>query len=120
MEEENIDKLSREIFAHRRMEIKNPDFTSGVMQAIEEVNYAKARRRLFMSWLLAVLVVELSIALLLWSFGVSLGDLADLPDLLLYAAEQAFDWMMEYHYMIIPFGIILLLKKIIESRLKYS
>ncbi|WPP51431.1 hypothetical protein [Catalinimonas niigatensis] len=120
MEEEKIDKLSHEMFVHRRMEIPNPDFTSGVMQAIEQVNYAKARRRLFLSWLLAVLVAELSIALLLWSFGVTLGDLTELPDLLLHATKQVFDWMMVHHYLIIPLAIVLILKRIIESKLKYS
>lgn len=120
MENDKLDQLSREMFAHRAMEIKNPDFTSGVMQAIEEAEYAKARRRLFLSWLFAVLVVELSVALLLWSFGVTLSDLADLPHFLLNAAKQALDWTMEHHYLIIPFAIVLMLKKIIDSSLKYS
>lgn len=120
MENTNADKGTREIVTNRWLELNNPDFNAKVMQAIVQERFVQLQRRRLLTWLLVILTIDVAIGLTVWTIEITLSDFASFPYALVSGAEQAIRWMIEYHYLILPLVAVMILKRIVESRIRYS
>lgn len=120
----NIDKITKNILDKSRMEITDPGFSEMVMNKIMIEERKKIFTRNILSWFFIVLTVTVFIYLSMQILQVNNIDVAALLSSLGHeiftGIEKAAAWIIESEYFILPVIIILLFKKIIDSRMKYS
>jgi hypothetical protein len=121
-----MDKVTKEILVNSIPEWDDPDFNSTTMNRILREADRRIRRRLFLSLFSIIVAIVLSglflFKVLSTTFLVpepALGQIGPLHSFLAGIREIA-DWIMMNEYFILPLFSLLVIKKLIDSRLKYN
>ncbi len=124
MENTSIDKITKNILNKSRMEITDPGFSRMVMNKIMIEERKKIFTRNILSLCFILGIVAIYIYLFLQSLQINNIDfatlLSNLGHEILTGIEKTAAWIIENEYFILPVIVILIFKKIIDSRVKYS
>jgi hypothetical protein len=121
-----MDKVTKEILENSLPEWDDPDFNSTTMNSILREADRRIRRRLFLSLFSIIVAIVLS-GLFLFKIlsgtvlvpEPALRQISPLHSFLAGIREIA-DWIMGNEYFILPLLSLLVIKKLIDSRVKYN
>ena len=119
---EDREPLAKDMLANSQMKLDNPDFERLVMH---KISWASARKSFIKNLLLACLIIltlETIIFLVVWSFplGALTPSLIDLPHHILPTLVGLGGWIVENQYFILPLVVLLIIRKIVESKFRYG
>ena len=123
MENTNLDKITSNIMANSSLEITNPDFSKIIMTKIIQKEKQRPVVRYILFCSLFIIVACVVIILLLkpgQSAGLVLPSQFDIfSSSIIINIRGAGNWIMKDLYFILPVVVLLLFKKLIDSKLKH-
>ena len=123
MENTNLDKITSIIMANSSLEITNPDFSKIIMTKIIQKEKQRPVVRYILFCSLFIIVACVVIILLLkpgQSAGLVLPSQFDIfSSSIIINIAGAGNWIMKDLYFILPVVVLLLFKKLIDSKLKH-
>jgi hypothetical protein len=122
---ENIpeDNFTREIIARSRLELMSPDFDEKVMKNIIHTEVNKNLIRNIILYPVVILTIEAFIFLTIRSMHIRISDLTfvlqSFPGIILFYFDIITKWIIAKGYVVLPVIVILFIKLIMDSRLRY-
>ena len=119
---EDREPYTKDMLSKSQMELTNPDFDRLVMQKIRRVSAGKVFIKNLLLACLIILTLETIIFLIIWFFPLSELTPAPmtLPNHILPTLVGLGGWIVENQYFILPLIILLIIRKIVESKFRYG
>ncbi len=124
MEDTNIDGFTRQVMDDSSIEIANPAFNDMVMRKIVAQSAKRYKTIKTLSICLIFAGVLFFSFLLIFSLQSQVKNISaplnSLSNGMFASFQKAGEWILGKEYFILPIVVILLIKRIIDARLKYS
>ena len=119
---EDREPFTKKMLAKSQVQLDNPDFERLVMNKISRASGKKGFIKNFLLACLIILTLETIIFLIAWFFSVSdlTPELNALPHNILLRLVALGRWIIENQFFIMPLVILLIIRKIVESKFRYG
>lgn len=123
MKNENYSKGTKEIMSASRLELANPDFSGLLMNKIALERNRKIKFEFYLSFFLRLATIGVIVFLVALALNISFFNFTQklnaVIDSAARTAENAGPWIRDRAYFILPLIVLLILKNLVGSRLKY-